>query len=74
LAGEGDRLLPAVDLTGPTVVVVGAEGDGLRPLVRRSCDFVAAIPMGGSTGSLNASVAGAVALYEATRQRRNKTA
>lgn len=69
LAGEGADLLPAVDLTGPTVLVVGAEGDGLRLLVRKACDRIARIPMQGRTGSLNASVAGAVALFEAQRQR-----
>ena len=69
LAGEGGDLLTAVDLTGHTVLVVGAEGDGLRPLVRRTCDRLARIPIVGATGSLNASVAGGVALFEAHRQR-----
>jgi 23S rRNA (guanosine2251-2'-O)-methyltransferase len=69
LAGEAETLLPDVDLKGHTVVVVGAEGSGLRPVIRKACDFLARIPMTGVTGSLNASVAGGVALYEAFRQR-----
>lgn len=70
LAGEGEEALERVDLTGPTVLVVGAEGSGLRPGVRKHCDRLARIDIVGSTGSLNASVAGAVALYEAASQRR----
>jgi 23S rRNA (guanosine2251-2'-O)-methyltransferase len=70
LAGEGAEPLDAVDLTGPTVLVVGAEGEGLRPLVRKTCDRLAFIPMTGRTGSLNASVAGGIALAEAFGQRR----
>ena len=69
LAGEGAELLSDVDLKGPTALVVGAEGEGLRPLVRRTCDRLARIPIVGRTGSLNASVAGGVALFEAQRQR-----
>lgn len=69
LAGEGGEALGGIDFTGPTVLVVGAEGEGLRPLVRRTCDRLASIPMVGRTGSLNASVAGGVALYEAFQQR-----
>jgi len=69
LAGEGADDLGSVDLTVPTVLVVGAEGEGLRPLVRRTCDRLARIPLTGSTGSLNAAVAGGIALYEAHRQR-----
>lgn len=71
LAGEATETLGAVDLTGPTVLVIGAEGDGLRPLVRRACDRLVRIPMAGRTGSLNASVAGAIALFEVSRQRRS---
>jgi len=58
-----------VDLTGPTALVVGAEGKGVRPLVLRQCDFLVRIPMLGRVASLNVSVAGAVLLYEAVRQR-----
>jgi 23S rRNA (guanosine2251-2'-O)-methyltransferase len=58
------------DLTGPLALVVGGEEKGIRPLVRSHCDFGLAIPQAGPVDSLNASVAGAVALYEAYRQRR----
>ncbi len=69
-AAEGDRTIAEVDLTGSIALVVGAEGKGIRPLVRRSCDFTARIPMRGKVASLNASAAAAIALYEAARQRR----
>jgi 23S rRNA (guanosine2251-2'-O)-methyltransferase len=58
-----------VDLTGPTALVVGAEGKGIRPLVLRQCDFLVRIPMLGRVASLNVSVAGALLMYEALRQR-----
>ena len=61
------------DLTLPTAIVVGAEGHGLRRLVRERCDQVVGIPMLGHVGSLNVSVATAVVLYEAIRQRRNRS-
>lgn len=67
---DGERDLGDVDLTGPTALVVGGEGAGVRDLVRRTCDYTARIPMGGELSSLNASVAAAIALYEAGRQRR----
>jgi 23S rRNA (guanosine2251-2'-O)-methyltransferase len=55
----------------PTLaVVLGSEGKGMRPIIRRECDFLAAIPMMGKIGSLNVSVAGAVFLYELARQAR----
>jgi 23S rRNA (guanosine2251-2'-O)-methyltransferase len=66
---DGDRTLDAVDFTMPTVIVVGSEGKGLRRLVRERCTMLARIPMAGPLGSLNASVAAAIALYEARRQR-----
>ncbi|MDO3379054.1 23S rRNA (guanosine(2251)-2'-O)-methyltransferase RlmB [Geoalkalibacter halelectricus] len=70
LAGEGDQDLFGADLTGPLVLVAGSEGSGLRPNVRRRCDFLLSIPMSGGVGSLNVSVATGIALFEVVRQRR----
>ena len=70
LAGEAGQTYDEIDLTGPIALVVGAEGPGLRRLVREKCDFLASIPMAGRVGSLNVSVAAGVALFEAVRQRR----
>ncbi len=69
LAGEGEESLFDVDLTGPLVIVMGGEGEGLRRLTRETCDRLVHIPMGGEIESLNVSVAAAVSLYEAFRQR-----
>jgi 23S rRNA (guanosine2251-2'-O)-methyltransferase len=57
------------DLRGPIALVVGSEGQGLGPAVRRRCDLMVRIPMRGAIGSLNASVAGSILLFEATTQR-----
>lgn len=59
------------NLTGPIVVVVGAEGRGLTRLVKENCDVLVSIPMSGGVSSLNASVAGAILVYEVVRQRMN---
>jgi 23S rRNA (guanosine2251-2'-O)-methyltransferase len=59
------------ELTGPLALVVGSEGEGLRPLVRKSCDVLYRLPMGGKIGSLNAAVAGSIALYFVLRARTN---
>ncbi|HEX4894838.1 MAG TPA: 23S rRNA (guanosine(2251)-2'-O)-methyltransferase RlmB [Solimonas sp.] len=69
LAGEAQETLYQVDLTGPVVLVMGAEGEGLRRLTRDTCDRLVKIPMQGKAESLNVSVATAVCLYEAWRQR-----
>lgn len=61
-----------VNLTGPLGLVIGAEGEGVSPLVKKNCDMTAAIPMRGDIDSLNASVAAGVLAYEALRQRLKK--
>ena len=68
-AADAGTSLWEVDLAGGAVFVLGAEGKGLRPLVRRTCDDAVAIPLGGRIESLNVSVAAALLLYEARRQR-----
>jgi 23S rRNA (guanosine2251-2'-O)-methyltransferase len=68
---EADAPLTArqTDLRGPLAIVVGSEGQGLGPAVRKRCDLFMRIPMRGSIGSLNAAVAGSVLLFEAVAQR-----
>ena len=66
---EGAVPMWETDLSGGVALVLGAEGKGVRPLVRRTCDATVAIPLAGKVGSLNVSVAAAVLLYEARRQR-----
>jgi len=68
--GEGTVPLGEADFTRDLAIVIGAEGEGIAPLVGRDCDYRVAIPMFGKTQSLNASVAAAILLYEAIRQRR----
>jgi 23S rRNA (guanosine2251-2'-O)-methyltransferase len=69
VALEGDIPFTDFDYTTPAAIVVGNEGKGIRRLVREHCDRLVRIPMFGSLGSLNASVAGALVMYEAARQR-----
>ncbi len=68
-AGDAEQTFWETDFTGGTAFVLGAEGKGLRPLVRRTCDASVAIPVAGRIESLNVSVAAALLLYEARRQR-----
>lgn len=68
-SGDADKHLYQMDLTGPTALVLGAEGDGMRQLTRKTCDALVSIPMQGAVESLNVSVASGVCLYEALRQR-----
>lgn len=65
----GDSTLWEIDLAEPTVFVLGAEGRGLRPGVKRACDLIAALPLTGPVRSLNVSVTAGIALAEAARQR-----
>jgi 23S rRNA (guanosine2251-2'-O)-methyltransferase len=69
LAGDAPTTYDKMDFSLPTAIVVGAEGTGLRRLVRERCDLLAAIPMKGHVDSLNVSVAAGVVLFEALRQR-----
>jgi 23S rRNA (guanosine2251-2'-O)-methyltransferase len=68
-AGEEAQLLYDIDMSGPIVIVMGAEEQGLRRLTREHCDYLARIPMPGNMESLNVSVATGIFLFEATRQR-----
>ena len=66
---DGESLYYEANLKGPLVIVMGAEGKGMSPLTRRMCDFCVRIPMKGKVSSLNVSVAAALLLYEAVKQR-----
>jgi len=68
---EADAPLTArqSDLRGPLAIVIGSEGQGLGPAVRKRCDLFMRIPMRGAIGSLNAAVAGSILLFEAVAQR-----
>ncbi|HMS07280.1 MAG TPA: 23S rRNA (guanosine(2251)-2'-O)-methyltransferase RlmB [Burkholderiaceae bacterium] len=68
-ADDADKTLYEVDLKGPVALVLGAEGPGMRQLTRKTCDQLVRIPMRGAVESLNVSVASALCLYEARRQR-----
>jgi 23S rRNA (guanosine2251-2'-O)-methyltransferase len=73
-AGEAEQELYQQDLTGPTILIMGAEGKGMRRLTREHCDYLVRLPMAGSVSSLNVSVATGVCLFEAMRQRQVKAA
>lgn len=70
LDSEGDKVLYDADFSGHIVLVIGGEHKGIRPLVKKECDFLVSIPNLGRINSLNASVAGGIAMFEALRQRR----
>ena len=67
-----DKSAHQVDLTGPAVLALGAEGTGLRHLTRQNCDFLVKLPQLGAVESLNVSVAAGMLLYEAVRQRKQQ--
>jgi 23S rRNA (guanosine2251-2'-O)-methyltransferase len=69
LAGEAKQSIYQTDLRGALAIIVGSEGEGVHKLLRDKADFLLRLPMHGKVESLNASVAGAIALYEAVRQR-----
>ncbi|WP_335943832.1 23S rRNA (guanosine(2251)-2'-O)-methyltransferase RlmB [Pseudomonas sp. G166] len=73
-AGEAEVSIYDQDLTGPTILIMGAEGKGMRRLTREHCDYLVKLPMAGSVSSLNVSVATGVCLFEALRQRSVKVA
>lgn len=66
---RGDRIYTAYDFSLPTAIIIGSEGEGISPRVRKLCDVRLSIPMAGKIGSLNASVAAGVVFFEARRQR-----
>jgi 23S rRNA (guanosine2251-2'-O)-methyltransferase len=71
---DAEKTLYDIDLRGPVALVLGAEGSGMRQLTRKTCDELVRIPMQGAVESLNVSVASALCLYEALRQRQAKPA
>ena len=72
LAPDAEHSLYTADLTGPVALVIGGEERGMRPLVKKNCDQLLSIPQSDRVGSLNASVAAALAMYEVYRQRLTK--
>lgn len=68
---KGDKLYYELDYKTPLAIVVGGEGEGIRRLVKEKCDFLVRIPLLGKIGSLNASVAAALVMYEVVRVRGN---
>ncbi len=73
IEASGGTKFDEVDYKLPTAVIIGSEGGGISELVRKKCDVLASIPMRGRISSLNASVAAAIVLYEAFRQRTKKS-
>jgi 23S rRNA (guanosine2251-2'-O)-methyltransferase len=70
LDAAGDRVYTQIDYETPVALVVGSEGKGIRRLVREHCDYLVKIPLFGKIPSLNASVAGALVMFEVARQRK----
>ena len=68
LDAEGEKVIWDADFTGKTGLVIGNEGKGIRPLVKKKCDYMVHIPISGPISSLNASVSAAIALMECVRQ------
>ncbi len=68
--GAAEQSIFSVDLSGNIAIIIGGEERGIRPLVKKECDYLVSIPQTGPIDSLNASTAGAVAMYEVFRQRR----
>ncbi len=68
-ADDAEKSYTEIDFNGPTAIILGSEGGGMRRLVRDKCDFLMRIPMFGRIGSLNVSVAAGLLFYEARRQR-----
>lgn len=68
-AADGQSDIWHTDFTGAAALVIGSEGDGMGRLVRESCDFIVSLPMKGQIGSLNASAAASILMYEVLRQR-----
>ncbi|MEE8259746.1 MAG: 23S rRNA (guanosine(2251)-2'-O)-methyltransferase RlmB [Nitrospinaceae bacterium] len=66
---EGDRACYEFDFNTPVALVIGGEGKGVRPILKKNCDFTVSIPMAGELGSLNASTAAAIVFYEIHKQR-----
>jgi 23S rRNA (guanosine2251-2'-O)-methyltransferase len=71
-SGEAKDPVYELDLTVDLAIVIGSEGRGIRPLVKKKCDRLFSIPMGGRISSFNAAVSGGMVLYEIMRQRRIK--
>jgi len=67
--GEGSKRIQDVPLKGPIILIVGNEGEGMRPLVKETCDFLLSLPMLGNIESLNAAVAGSIVLYQVVLER-----
>jgi 23S rRNA (uridine2479-2'-O)-methyltransferase len=71
-SGRAARAVDAVDLTGPTVLVLGNEAEGLTPGYQDLCDLLVGVPMQAGADSVNVACAAAIVLYEADRQRRSR--